>query len=95
MTTFSVTGPLLGDEATATWTDGQLEGDFDLCGLARAYVDAGVEVSIPGMWTGVASLDKPHSAYTTLADILENHVVKFTGDDPWLGFQKLERGTPA
>lgn len=94
MTTFTVSGPLLGASATATWTDGQLEGDFDLCGLARAYVEAEVEVSVPGMWAGIANLDKIHSAFATLSDILEAHVVKFSGDDPWLGFE-LPKGAIA
>jgi hypothetical protein len=95
MTQFSVSGPFYGTDATVTWKDGQLDGDFDLSGLASAYADQGVEVSVPGRWTGPADLSKPHTAYATLFDCLDGHVVKFSGDDPWLGFAEPPKGAIA
>lgn len=81
---FTATGPLLGQEVSVTWDDGELEGDPAavqyLRGLARGY--EGKRLGIPTAFASYENhLSKP-LAVLALFELAFDGPVEYSGDVP-------------
>lgn len=88
----TITGTLEGRGVHASWTDGELDGDFELVARVRAMVELGTPVTMAGVWAGPASLDDEHAAQATLWSAVDPP--RELGGDP-VEAARLDRGDVA
>ena len=77
----TITGTFNDHPANITIVDGKVtEGTLDLAAVAQGTVLGQGEVSIPGVWSGVASFDNPWAIRALFSDLMDDY--KITSDTP-------------
>lgn len=77
-----ISGRYEGKTTRVTVEDGEIVGDRPMVALAAlGAVRASAEVSIPGVWAGIASLDDPWALRALFAELLEPGTARFSGDE--------------